>query len=467
MSVPSRSHVASMFRGNNSISRLRRRKSREASIISISSLTCTAAFLLIANAILTAAFSPRTVTSLFQKTASKYLPLTQLLVSHYSTRDETLWLTGPITSSWSKPDDSDAGDQTDGTSKSSGSRFGVRKRVKAVLEKAKSRTGLVNRNSDASIVAEAASIGGLFESSDLFVYPPTTGGNGYRNGAAVSSSTTVQNALQEMQGRKPLSNGTDVDLVLESTVKQNPINNNDRLQVDAVLSSGKVEPLPFRLPQLTTEQREILKKGERVQEQSKMGREGSGYVVLDVKAPPYIVWECLLDFEKYPEYIGTVRSMTMFTNMHLKQSYITEKPVLPGTGREMRHYGTASNTRASFVLSKFQLNIAAVHKYRPHPDGHYMEFSLDKACRNVVLKDAKGIWYTENEPDGRKGYTRVWLLCELAVSRMLPTFIVDYTAKRAMPRASNWIKPTVAALKREFQIQDDDDEDDLVSEEAI
>lgn len=264
-----------------------------------------------------------------------------------------------------------------------------------------------------AVVAEAASIGGLDRDTDL-VYRPV--------------------------------NGTDSDFsIAELAIKV------DASGVDALLQ-GQVplEPLPFTLPTLTAEQRRLLEAGERVQEQSKMGREGSGFVVLDVQAPPYIVWECLLDFEAYPDNIGTVRSMRMFTNSHLKSSYIAEKPVLPGTGKETRHYGTASITRASFVLSKFRLNIAAVHRYQPHPDGHYMEFTLDKACRNVVLQDAKGIWYTEAEPNGRPGVTRVWLMCELKVSSMLPTFIVDYAARRAMPRATTWLQPTVERAKQKL-----------------
>lgn len=44
-----------------------------------------------------------------------------------------------------------------------------------------------------------------------------------------------------------------------------------------------------------------------------------------------------------------------------------------------------------------------------------------------------------------QGYTRVWLLCELKVSRVLPSFIVDYAAKRAMPRATTWLRPQVEA----------------------
>jgi hypothetical protein len=179
-----------------------------------------------------------------------------------------------------------------------------------------------------------------------------------------------------------------------------------------------------------------------------MGREGSGFVVMDIDAPPYVVWECLLDFEAYPDNIGTVKSMVMFTNTHLKSSYMAERPVLPGTGREARHYGKASVTRASFVLSKFHLKIAAIHKYRPHPDGHYMVFTLDPACKNLVMKDAKGIWYTQGLHGGNR--TRVWLLCEVKVAPILPSFIVDYAAKRAMPRATTWLPPLAERRARQW-----------------
>jgi len=73
-----------------------------------------------------------------------------------------------------------------------------------------------------------------------------------------------------------------------------------------------------------------------------------------------------------------------------------------------------------------------------------MIFTLDPACTNLVLKSAKGTWHTQSNPDGKgEEYTRVWLLCQLSVSRLLPKFITDYAAKKAMPRASSWIKPTV------------------------
>ena len=356
-----------------------------------------------------------------------------------ATRDkkaETAASTGTNSSmpSWSRAADD----------KRSESRFGIRRRVRAVLAKAKDRTGVSNLNSaeepsPGSIVAEAASLGAFEVDSAADLYYRRKKEQG-RNGASDNTSKNLGNGTDatELVVRKPEEITTQVRLLDDDDAD---IGSGD--DVDALLNTEQpLEPLPFTLPKLTSEQLQALRRGERVQEQSKMGREGSGYVVMDIKAPPYVVWECLLDFEAYPENIGTVRGMTLFTNTHLKSSYVAEKPVLPGTGRETRHYGTASITRARFILSKFRLNIAAIHRYLPHPDGHYMIFTLDKASKNAVFQDAKGIWFTQSNPDGQgDDVTRIWLLCELKVSSLLPTFIVDYAAKRAMPRATTWLKP--------------------------
>jgi hypothetical protein len=396
-----------------------------------------------------------------------------------------------------------------GDEKSSG-RFGVRKRVRAVLEKAKNRTGINNVNSESNKVDDDSndndklfSIGGFDGDQDVVStpsndIPATNGASNKINGASTNGAATpVNGSATPVNGSAAPVNGSAVPVngsaapVNGSAAPVNgsaspvngsalPVNGsaappqqleasskklskgNEAIpgeiltgkvnkMLNSKLSEEPLEPLPFILPQITQEQRDLLANGERIQEQSKMGREGSGFVVLDVKAPPYAVWECLLDFEAYPKNIGTVRSMNMFTNEHLKSSYIAEKPVLPGTGRATRRYGNASITRAKFVLSKFRLNIAAIHKYRPHPDGHYMVFTLDRACTNAVLQDAKGIWYTQSNPDERgEEYTRVWLFCEVKVSPMLPSFIVDYAANRAMPRATTWLKPTVEAAAKEW-----------------
>jgi hypothetical protein len=301
--------------------------------------------------------------------------------------------------------------------------LGVRRRVKAALAKAKSRTGINNssdnhENEDKSnsiqplyskiktqqtasnVIANAASIGGLGDENDDSVelaydyqrvpIPPRT----VRDPASTMSPVIKNN-----------KNPEDV-LVLRNSPPRRPVTT---AEVDAIRSdipAAYADPLPFTLPVLSSLQKQRLAAGERVQEQSKMGGEGSGYVVLDVQAPPFVVWECLLDFESYPTTIPTVRDVRFFSSENLKSGYIAEKPIDPSTGRELRHYGTPSTTRAAFILSKFRLNIAAIHNYRPHPDGHYMVFTLDPECTNVVLQSAKGIWYTQTNPDG-KGEVRL------------------------------------------------------------
>jgi len=402
-----------------------------------------------------------------------------------------------------------------GMTKRKGSRLQVRRRVKAVLEKARIRTGVRNGSvvtssppppprSTPTVVAEAATIGGLGDGAADIVFTQiekkapssksgttngafntTTGENEETISETPSNSTSVAFfpdealGLEKKNGISP--NGSSFKNSTSSVTASTDLKNNnghagpktssttstattdvhprkpkdfDVIRGDVPSATAFVEPLPFKLPSLSAGQKKKLVDGERVQEQSRMGREGSGYVVLDVEAPPYIVWECLLDFESYPELIPTVKSMQLYTSTKLNTGYTGEKPVLPGTGRETRHYGTPSITRAAFILSKFRLNIAAIHRYTPHPKGDYMEFTLDPSCTNMVLKGAKGTWYTEENPDGREGYTRVYLLAGLQISRALPKFIVDYAAERAMPRATKWLKPEVLALQEEW-LQDE------------
>ena len=306
-------------------------------------------------------------------------------------------------------------------SRRSESPLGVRRRVKAVLAKAKSRTGISNSSSEevrgqkderqqqasyrkintqqtaSSIVADAASIGGLGDGSvevaleyQALATTSTTRFNGVKDPASTMSPVI-----------KNKRNPEEVLVLSDSPLREKRFSTAEVDAIRADVPAAYADPLPFTLPTLTQNQKGRLEAGERIQEQSKMGGEGSGYVVLDVKAPPYVVWECLLDFESYPTTIPTVRDVRFFSSENLKSGYVAEKPIDPSTGRELRRYGSPSTTRAAFILSKFRLNIAAIHNYRPHPDGHYMDFTLDPECTNVVLQSAKGIWHTQTNPDGR------------------------------------------------------------------
>lgn len=371
------------------------------------------------------------------------------------------------------------------------SRFGVRKRVKSVLKKAKKRTGVENLStgrvngetayssmdrvnggalsfvqSGPNIVAETASLGGLGDGALDYISKGNTqpvkefndtSTSGFSIGEKYEDqvSPTPSTSTKVPSGSPVAFRRPEDDFILRE--KNNDKVNNDtarKTYAEKDAFTGDVsdafslprEPLPFDLPTLDPEQSRRVRNGERIQFQDDMGRAGSGFVVWDVKAPASVVWDCLLDFQSYPQTIPTVREVVMYTNTHLKEDYRAEKPLdfEDGTAAICKH-GVPSVTRAQFQLSKFRLKIAAVHKYRPHPKGDYMIFTLDPASRNMVLKKAKGIWYTESNPDGKEGHTRVWLLCELSVSRILPQWIVDYAATRAMPRATTWLKPQTEA----------------------
>ena len=419
------------------------------------------------------------------------------------------------------------------SSSSSSWRFGVRKRVKSVIQKAKSRK--IAKAARAEAAVAEAEIQHIIEEDDK-LFEETKGKSEDNDDINGEIDIEIQGALPETEEKVEEVNGaaavaqaekeTDTDGDTEIASSSSPLVEEDAVQVtdesadsesqsaspskeEEVTSATKTpedandkkddddevanaEPLPFELPKLTDEQQRQLDMGERVQFQNDMGREGSGFVVLDVKAPPDVVWECLLDFQSYPETIPTVREVTMYTNTHLSGDYRSEKPVAfeDGTMATLAH-GIPSVTRAAFTLSKFRLKIAAIHRYTPHPVGDYMVFTLDPACTNLVLKDAKGIWHTQSNPDNKgevssveegqnyhyhrmsrhelifsthhdmlsrfaksiihiffyfqQEYTRVWLLCEVKVSKLLPQWITDYAARRAMPRATTWLRPQVEA----------------------
>mmetsp|Transcript_15370 Transcript_15370/g.20023 ORF Transcript_15370/g.20023 Transcript_15370/m.20023 type:complete len:413 (+) Transcript_15370:286-1524(+) len=321
---------------------------------------------------------------------------------------------------------------------------GVRSRVRKVLAKASVRTGIQNNSSSSVTSKYSLDDANVKESARKIADSYERIGNRSRNQSEINvmaeAASIGADAIGSGQQQQEAANGG------EEENKETMVQSALRSDTAAAFNCIPAEPLPFVIPELTEEQLDVVRSGERLQEQSRMGREGNGFVVVDVNAPEDVVWACLLDFYSYPDIIPTVRDITMYTNTHLDQNYMAEKPVEyeDGTSAVLK-VGVPSVTRASFTLSKFKLKIAAIHKYRPHPQGDYMKFNLDPAMTNFVLKSAEGVWHTQANPDGKEGYTRVWLLCEVKISSLLPQFITDYAASRAMPRATTWLKPQVEA----------------------
>eukprot|EP00457_Paulinella_chromatophora_P004174 gb/GEZN01004184.1/.p1 GENE.gb/GEZN01004184.1/~~gb/GEZN01004184.1/.p1 ORF type:complete len:639 (+),score=73.27 gb/GEZN01004184.1/:170-1918(+) len=177
------------------------------------------------------------------------------------------------------------------------------------------------------------------------------------------------------------------------------------------------------LPNLTPTDQAELAAGRVVQQQTKVGNKGNGWIVLDVEAPVEAVWAKLADLEHYDQFIPTVRFVEV-------------------TSSEKR--GEQVVSRSNFIVSRWRLHTSTIHTYRPAES--MLEFELDENGKNVVLKDAAGFFYTEQP---RAGVTRVFLVARLTVSSMIPRWLIDYAAERALRRATNWIIPAVTGQKED------------------
>jgi hypothetical protein len=193
---------------------------------------------------------------------------------------------------------------------------------------------------------------------------------------------------------------------------------------------GKVLPLAERpkpppLEKLSDLELRRVLAGERLQKQSRTGRVGHGLVVCDVKADASLVYAILSDIQGYPLRVPTVREAAVqYDSPHAKIC------------------------KAQFKLSRFRLEINA--ELRCLRDRNAIEFRLDPERENPVLEQARGFWFVEDATMyGRsKGWTRVWLVADITCSPLLPSFLVDHAASRALPRATSWIAPALEGLAR-------------------
>ncbi|TFJ85678.1 hypothetical protein NSK_003186 [Nannochloropsis salina CCMP1776] len=178
-------------------------------------------------------------------------------------------------------------------------------------------------------------------------------------------------------------------------------------------------PKPANLPGLSKEDLILLRAGQRVQHQIRNGCVGSGYVVVDVLADSATVWNTLLGFERYADMIPTIRKVKITSRW----------PAL---------------TKGLFTLSKFRFRLSVVHKHAP--EENRLNFYLDPDCQQYrsILEMAEGFWYIEDQPADRpEGWTRVYMSATVKVNSLVPMWLVDYAAERALKRATSWLKPYV------------------------
>jgi len=178
------------------------------------------------------------------------------------------------------------------------------------------------------------------------------------------------------------------------------------------------------LHSLTDADLEQLQSGLPVQKQERDGPTGSGLVVFEVHAPPSLVAECLESFEHYQEMIPVVRQAEVVSRTPMTQGIML--------------------ARLKYRISKFWLNLSVVH--RVDRTKGTIQFDLDESCSKVVVQQASGFWQVEQAPGGHPSKTRIWLRATLRASSLLPHWIIDYAAARALRRATAWLKPHTESL---------------------
>jgi len=187
-----------------------------------------------------------------------------------------------------------------------------------------------------------------------------------------------------------------------------------------VLCSNKKPSLyPFivpdiSLPELNSQDKLILASGEMIQKQERNKYTGKGFVVVDIKSSPEIVFDTLTQFSMYQEMIPVVRFSKIISS-------------------------DCENILTEFTLSKFLLRVNVKHTIVK--DQRLVNFSLDSKRINFVFKEAQGFWHVEIPRDRPEGYSRVYLTIEIVVNKIVPPIILDYAATRALSKATTWLKP--------------------------
>lgn len=150
-----------------------------------------------------------------------------------------------------------------------------------------------------------------------------------------------------------------------------------------------------------------------------------GRVIMDVKAPPAIVWNQLSDFSSYPKHISFMKSCEV------------EKRRLSRT-RDTRIGNNIEQILVKFVMSfsKQNLTCYATHTYEPELGS--MTWSLDDSKENA-LAQVEGHWHVMPHPDSPLE-SRVFFEIGVIGHSWLPQRVIKDVSVGAMKNATLWLK---------------------------
>lgn len=179
-----------------------------------------------------------------------------------------------------------------------------------------------------------------------------------------------------------------------------------------------------QLPKLSPTNVQHLRNGGVVQAQERCGPTGSGFVVVEVEAPQSLILNQLAAFDEYPNMIPVIRDVDVQTQVRQAE------------------YGLFA--KVSYKVSRFWLGVSVMHVV--DTAAGLVRFNLDPSNQGGVFQEASGFWHVESVPGTNGSRSRVWLCASLRASSLLPHWLLDYAAKRALRRATAWLKPFMEKL---------------------
>jgi ribosome-associated toxin RatA of RatAB toxin-antitoxin module len=164
---------------------------------------------------------------------------------------------------------------------------------------------------------------------------------------------------------------------------------------------------------LTTTEREALARGEAIRKTLRGKSGGRGVAIVDVAAPPEVVWACLRDFSRYPQMVPNVKAAEVYSRAG---DHVWTRFVLGGGGVSIEYF--------------------VDHVFRPQ-DG-YMTWTLDYD-RKSDLDDSVGFWRVYPHPE-KPGHARIFYSIDIRVGWWVPGFVEDMLAKDGLTRSTEWVK---------------------------
>ena len=151
---------------------------------------------------------------------------------------------------------------------------------------------------------------------------------------------------------------------------------------------------------------------------------GRGLVVQEVRAPPDVVWDRILDFDHY---VDMVPRTFECKNYHVHKQKPTKRDALEKT-----------------IFTKFKIGLPLIPKMTFYVKHHYypsqnsLTWTLDYS-RKSDFDDSVGYWYVVPHPK-RPGWSRVYYSVAVNMYDWVPKTVVNFMSTKALTDATAWVK---------------------------